>query len=228
MKLVIAAAMLAFRLTPLAAQVGSVPDKSPYQDFVFKQDLSVYAGYFAGNRGETGIGPQGGPVFGVRYGLHIGGPAEASLRIARAFSDRLVLNPAGVGAARTVGTVSDPLWMADVGINLALTGQKSFHHVVPVVGGGAGVAKSGAAKDVGGYSYGTGFAIHFGGGLRFVMHGSWSARVDATDYLWQLSYPGGYYTMPAGGTAILVAGQAQNEWTHNGVLTLGITYILAR
>jgi len=226
-KLVLTAALL-IGVSPLAAQVGTQPDKSPYQDFTYRQDLTVWAGYFGGNVGEANIGPKSSPIFGVRYGLHVGGPAEFSVRVGRAFSSRNVLDPTKIGAARDLGTESDPLWIADVGINLALTGQKSFHRIVPIFGFGVGVASSGAAKDVGGYSFGTGFAIHGGGGLKFVSHGPWGARVDVTDYFWQLSYPGAYFLAPTGGTAVLSSSQVQNEWRQNPVVTFGVSYIFSR
>jgi hypothetical protein len=227
-KLVIAAALLFIGVAPLAAQVGSEPEKSPYQDFDYRQDLTVWAGYFGGNKGEAGIGPQASAITGLRYGFHITGPAEFDVRVGRAFSKRLVLNPLLIGDARTVGTVSDPLWIADIGINLALTGKKSFHHVIPIFGFGIGVASSRESQDAGGYSFGTGFAIHGGLGLKFVTHGPWGARIDATDYYWQASYPGGYFLAPTGGTAILSSSQVQNEWLSNPVITFGITYIFKR
>jgi hypothetical protein len=227
-KLVLTAALLCFGIAPLAAQVGSEPEKSPYQDFTFRQDFSVFGGYFSGNKGSAGIGPQSSPIVGVRYGLHIGGPAELSVRLARASSSRNVLDPTKIGAARDLGTESDPIWIGDIGINLALTGQKSFHHIVPSFGLGVGVAKSQTSADVGTYSFGTGLAIHFGGGLKFVTHGPWGARVDLTDYFWQLSYPSSYFLQPTGGTAVLAAGQAQNEWKQNATITFGISYIISR
>jgi len=227
-KVALTAALLCFGVAPLAAQVGSEPDKSPYQDFTYKQDFSVIGGYFTGNKGAAGVGPQSGPVLGVRYGLHVGGPAELSVRVMRASSDRDVLDPTKSGDARNLGTVSDPIWIGDIGINLALTGQKSFHHIVPLFGFGVGVSRSGSAQDIGTYSFGTGFAIHFGGGLKFVTHGPFAARLDVSDYFWQLSYPSSYFLAPTGGTAVLPQGQAQNEWKQNGVITLGISYIFKR
>jgi hypothetical protein len=227
-KLVLTAAFLCFGIAPLAAQVGTEPEKSPYQDFSYRQDFGVFGGYFSGNTGSAGVGPQSSPIFGVRYGLHIGGPAELSVRIGRASSTRNVLDPTKIGAARNLGTESDPIWIGDIGVNLALTGQKSFHHIVPSFGLGVGAAKSNSSPDVGTYSFGTGFAIHFGGGLKFVTHGPWGARVDLTDYFWQLSYPGSYFLAPTGGTAVLSQGQAQNEWTQNATITFGISYIFSR
>jgi hypothetical protein len=227
-KLAITAALLCLGIAPLAAQVGSEPDKSPYQDFTYHQDLSVFGGYFSGNTGSANVGPQSSPLVGVRYGLHIGGPAELSFRIARASSIRNVLDPTKIGDARNLGTESDPIWIADIGINVALTGQKSFHHVVPMFGAGLGLAKSTGSPDVSTYSFGTSFAIHFGGGLKYVTHGPWGARVDLTDYFWQLSYPSSYFLAPTGGTSVLPAGGAQNEWKQNAMITFGITYIISR
>jgi hypothetical protein len=227
-KLVLTAALLCLGIAPLAAQVGNEPEKSPYQDFVYHQDFSSFGGYFTGNKGTANVGPQSSPIFGVRYGLHIGGPAELSIRVARASSMRNVLDPSKNGAARDLGTESDPLWIADVGINVALTGQKSYHHFVPQFGVGVGLSKSNTSADVGGYKFGTGFAIHFGGGLKFVTHGPWGARLDLTDYFWQLSYPNAYLTPPTGITPILAEGQAQNEWKQNATITFGISYIISR
>jgi hypothetical protein len=227
-KLALAAALLCLSIAPLAAQVGTEPEKSPYQDFTYHQDFTVFSGYFSGNTGTVNIGPKSSPIFGVRYGLHIGGPAEMSIRISRASSSRNVLDPTKIGAARDLGTMSDPIWIADAGINLALTGQKSFHHLIPVIGFGLGVSKSNSSQDVGGYRYGTGFAIHFGGGLKFVTHGPWGARLDLTDYFWQLSYPGGYFLTPTGGTPVLSSSQTQNEWKQNATITFGLSYIFSR
>ena len=74
MKLVLTAALLCLGVAPLAAQVGSQPEKSPYQDFTYHQDFSVFGGYFGGNKGSANVGPQSSPLFGIRYGLHIAGP----------------------------------------------------------------------------------------------------------------------------------------------------------
>ena len=227
MKLVFAAACLCLGVAPLAAQVGTQPDKSPYQDFTYHQDFTVFGGYFTGNTGAANVGPQSSALVGVRYGLHVGGPAELAVRLSRASSVRNVVNPLLI-TGRNVGTESDALWIGDVTLNLALTGQKSFHHLVPVFEFGGGFVKSTAGPDIGAYQFGTSFAIQGGLGLKFVTHGPLGARLDVSDYLWQLSYPGGYFLAPTGGTAVLDQSQAQNEWRHNGVITLGISYIISR
>src|SRR6185437_6079631 len=125
--------------TRAAAQVGYPPNRSPYHDITEKQDFTVYGGYFKGNTGAAGVGPQSGALFGVRYALHIGGPAELVGRLARASSSRTVLDPNQPYATRDLGTTSQAIYLADVGITLNLTGQKSYHHFVPTAGFGLGI-----------------------------------------------------------------------------------------
>jgi hypothetical protein len=227
-KLALTAALLILSAAPVAAQVGTVPEKSPYQDFTYHEDFTLFGGWFGGNKGSANVGPQSSSIFGVRYALHIGGPAEFSVRIGRAQSTRNVLDPTKSGAARNLGTMSDPIWIADAGINVALTGQKSFHHLIPIFGVGLGLSRSNSDADIGTYRFGTGLAIETGLGLKFVTHGAWGARVDLSEYFWQLSYPGSYLVAPTGGTSILQANQSQNEWKLNPTITFGISYIFSR
>lgn len=217
-------------LAPAAtAQVGYPPSKSPYHDITTKQELTFYGGQFGGSKGDAGVGPQSGGIFGVRYGIHLGGPAEFAVHVARASTTRDVRDPTKTGAAREVGTASLPLYLMDVGIALNLTGQKSYHWLVPVVGFGLGVVSDmGEHADVGGFKVGTPFALNFGAGIRFVPRGSFGARVEIADYLYQVSYPSAYSTAPSGGTSILPAGAGANQWLHNAVITLGISYRFSR
>ncbi len=208
------------------AQVGYLPTQSPYQDFPYKQELSLYGGWFTGASGRAGVTPEGGPLIGARYGIRLGGPVEATAHLARAFTERLVLAPGEIGAARNKGKFSIPLYMADVGLTFNLTGTKSWHHLIPIFGFGGGlVSDAGTAKDLGGFGVGTAFAITFGTGLRYVPGGNWSARFDVGDYMYQVQYPNSYFATPSGGTSILPATSAQNQWLHNGVITLGISYL---
>src|SRR5574340_1091673 len=61
------------------------------------------------------------------------------------------------------------LYLDDVGITMALTGQKSSRRLVPVVGFGLGIASAGGAtRDSSGYRFGSPFAISGTAGLRYV------------------------------------------------------------
>ena len=165
----------------------------------------------------------------MRYGLHIGGPGgdehPGRARIVRPATCSTLRRtaPRATSAPSPIRSGS-PTW----GINLALTGQKSFHHLVPQFGFGVGVSKSNSSKDVGGYSFGTGFAIHFGGGLKFV-HARPMGRAPRSDGLLLAALVSGRVpSAPTGSTPVLSADQAQNEWKQNATITFGISYIFSR
>lgn len=230
MKRLLGVVLVALGAWPMAASaqlVGHQPPKSPYYDLPYKQEFTLYGGKFFGSTGRAGVGPDQAPIIGFRYGLRIGGPVQFFTQIARTFSDRTVLDPADTGSARVVGTTSAPVYLANVGLGLNLTGQKSFHHFVPVVNAGLGVASdAGKGEDVGGFSLGTPFALNFGAGLRWAPGGHYQLRAEFTDYLYALKYPPRYFQAPTStSTPILPPDASGKQWTHNPVLSLGISYV---
>jgi len=229
-KLTSLAALVALALpaASVAAQVGHLPSKSPYDDVTFRQEVTLFGGSYQGAIGKAGVGPTGGPVIGVRYSIRLGGPVEASARLARVSTSRMVKDPLKVDAERNVGEQSFGLYVANVGFDLNLTGQKSYHQFVPVVGAGIGIVSGSNSKDVGGFSIGTPFALDFRAALRFIPRGkNISARLELADNMFQLSYPAAYFRSPpiGSGTPILGLDAGDNQWTHHRMLTLGISYM---
>jgi len=222
-------AALAALATAAPAQVGYPPSASPYQDFSNKQEFTIYSGWFTGATGRAGVGPHGGAMLGLRYGLKLGGPVELDVHAARVFTQRDVISPGLIGPARNLGSFSLPLYLGDVGLTFNMTGAKSWHHLIPTFGFGGGVVSdAGTNKDVGGFHIGTAFAITFGGGIRYVPGGNWSVRAELADYMYQAEYPNSYFLTPPGGKSVLPPSSAQNQWLHNGALTLGISYLIGR
>lgn len=223
------ASALGATAAPAFAQVGNPPDQSPYHDLPYKQELTVYGGWFGGNAGTASVGPRGGAMAGVRYSIRLGGPVEFAGRFARVSSTRMVVDPTKGSDTRDLGDVAFPLYLATVGLDLNLTGQKSWHGLVPVVAFGLGVASdAGANRDVGGFKVGTPFALTLGGGLRYVTKSNWSLRAEVSDYLFQLSYPSAYTVATASNESVLPANAPTNQWTHNAALTLGVSYLFSR
>lgn len=227
----IRAAMFALALVaaPAAAQVGYAPSASPYRDLPWKQSLGVFAGGFDTGRDPAGVGPQPGWLAGVRYDLRIGGPVSLVTRLALAPTSRRVLNPTKSAATRYIGDESSQLLAADFGLAINLTGQKSYHHLVPVLSGGVGIASNfRGIPDDGGYRFGTRFSFTWGLGVRYHTAGRWEPRVDFTNYVWQLQYPPDYSVKPAdGGAAILPSGK-KSPWMGNHLWSLGLSYQLFR
>ena len=212
--------------TPLGAQVGYPPARSPYLDLEHTQELTVIAGWFDAHRDAANVGPQSGALTGLHYEWRAGGPAHQIGEIARISSDRREITPFKTGTARELGTVSRPLYTANVGLGLSLTGGKSWHHIVPEVAAGAGlISDFHAQPDTGGFKFGTRFALNWGGGIRIVPGGRWQIRGDIENRLYTLGYPQTFYETPTGGTPVVPSTQAKSFWLNNPAFTFGLSYL---
>jgi hypothetical protein len=209
--------------TVAQGQVGYPPSQSPFRDLVYRQELTVVGGYFAAGHDPVGVAPMGGPMVGARYEVRIGGPAQFAVRAARVFSEREILDPTLPLDERIVSRQDWPLYLADLGITFNLTGQKSFRGIVPVATIGGGIASDFRSReDVGGFNFGTAFALSMGAGVRWVPANRYQLRLDVIDYLYQVKYPNSYFT--GSGTLPPVRSGPQNVWTHNAAITLGGSY----
>lgn len=229
MKLAVVLGLLVAATGAASAQVGYPPTESPYRDLLFRQELTAVVGDYFGSDGQAGVGPRGGLAFGVRHEIRIGGPVQLTSRLIRVWSERKVLDPTRPDAERNLGIQGSPLYLADLGLSLNLTGRKSFRRLVPLVNGGIGVVSdAGEGADPGGYKFGTTFALTFGGGVRWVPGGRIQLRLDFADYLYQLRYPGTFFLAPSGGTPILSSTQSTKEWEHNAAISFGVSYLFSR
>lgn len=225
--LIVAAFFVAGGVAAVGAQVGYPPTRSPYVDLEHAQELTLIAGQFHAHRDPVNVGPQSGLITGVHYEWRAGGPAHLVAEVARIASDRNLINPFKTTAAgRDLGTTSRPLYSADFGLGLSLTGAKSWHHIVPEVGAGLGLVSDFRARaDSGGFKFGTRFALNWGGGIRIVPGGRWQIRGDIKNRLYTLGYPQTYYVAPTGGTAVVPTTQSKSFWLNNPAYTLGLSYL---
>jgi hypothetical protein len=207
------------------AQVGYTPARSPFRDIENAQELTLLVGNFHAHRDPADVGPQSGLLLGLHYEWRAGGPAYLVTEVTRMSSDRRLIDPLKFGAARELGTVSRPLYSADVGLGLGLTGGKSWHHLVPEFTGGVGlISDLKSAADSGGFKFGTRFALNFGAGLKWVPSSRWALRGDITDRAYTIGYPEAFYTTPVGGgTPVIPVTQSKSFWTNNPAFTLGIS-----
>lgn len=220
---------------PLAAQVGYDPSSSPYRDVPWRQGLTFTAGWYNAAIDPAGVAPRSAPMYGLRYDLQLAGPAQLTVRSVATASKRHLLDPRQPKATRMLGEVDAPLLLTDIGLTINLTGQRSWHRLVPLVQFGAGVASDlKPASDVGNYKFGgtsgTTFALSFGTGVRYVPGGRfnrWEVRGDVTDYLFAIKYPGSYISTTTT-PSVLKSNASSSSWRHNAGLTLGLTYRFLR
>ena len=214
--------LLAATSPVLAQPVGHLPSESPFRDIEFKQEITPFIGYFSAGADPAGVAPRSGPMLGARYEIRIGGPAHFMARVGHVWSERRTIDPSLDIGSRDLGIAATSLYLADLGISLNLTGQKTWRGLVPVVTGGAGIAADFRSADVGGFRFGTQFAITVGGGIRWVPQDSrLQFRVDLADYLYQISYPATYVTGTDEQPRVT---RKQSAWTNNLALTAGASY----
>ena len=222
-------AMVSLLAATAHAQVGYEPEESPFRDLQYRQEMTGFVGWFNAGKDLAGVAPQSGPMVGARYEARVGGHAQFTSRLARVASERRILDPAKPAAERLVGEESWPLYIGDLSLSINLTGQKSWHRLVPVLNGGAGIVSDFESEgDVGGYKFGTQFAFSFGAGLRFVPGGRFQARVDLNDHLYQVEYPESYRLPASDDTSVIRDTQALRNWKHNVAITVGASYLFFR
>ena len=226
-----AAAMAFAAAAPLSAgaQIGYPPTRSPYIDLEHTQEITGFAGYYNGRADPAGVAPGSGPIFGAHYSWRVGGPAHLTSEFAYIQSKRRILDPAKPRATRDLGESDWPLYAANVGLALSLTGAKSWHHIVPEVQGGVGFISDMKGKaDVGGFKFGTRFALSWGAGVRYVPGGRFQLRADVNNRLNTIAFPNSYFTSTtASGTPILTD-SPKSVWRNNPALTLGVSYLFSR
>jgi hypothetical protein len=159
----------------------------------------------------------------------MGGPADAFVDLSVARLKRTLIDRDSVPEARVIGTAKQTLLFADVGANLLLTGQKTWHGLIPYVGGNLGlVFGSDVSQDVSGFK----FAVHFltgpQVGIRLHPSDRISLRVEARDVIWRLSYPLAFLESPASDIPPVLDPQIhdESEWIHHLVLSFGLGFAL--
>lgn len=228
MKHLLSAVALVAVATTAEAQVGHLPQNSPYRDVETSQELTFFGGHYGAAKDPIGVAPRSGPMFGLRYEKHVGGPASLVARWSHVNSERFPIDPTKTGAASQLGKTKVALDLFDVNLALNLTGQKSFHHIVPVVNLGAGIATCGCEVESDPYAFGTPFAFSFGAGVRYVPGGRFQLRADWNNYLYQLKYPAAYYVATTGIPAAVSPSQRPTFWKNNRAFTLGASLLFFR
>jgi hypothetical protein len=206
----------------MQAQVGRTPERSPFRDVEKRQEVTLLVGPSLGGKDRAGAAPRGGQAFGARYDYQLGAsPVAFTGAVMLQTASRDVLQP---GNTRRIGrTVSQPLIFTDVGFTMLLTGNKSWHSIMPSITAGGGLVFDGRAiSDSSQFQFGTRFGILFGAGVKYAPERSrWTVRADLTNRLYNVKYPGTFSDSTANVPRI-VPPNVSSDWTRNTMITLGI------
>ena len=208
----------------VAAQVGHEPSHSPYHDVRRGAVGVITFGYLSGSRGSVGVGLADGKTVGIRYEV-LFGAVGASLGLAYGQTNRFVVDPTkdSTSPARKTGPFPNDVVLVDAGLQLVLTGRKTWRGFAPYVGGALGVAIGGAApRDSSGYKFGTTFTLAPNAGVRWYPARRLSVRGDFRLVLWKLHYPVSYKVPASDGSRVLPLTASLTEWTSHPWATIGV------
>ncbi len=212
----------------VSAQVGHLPANSPFEDVKLGQNLSIMGGWMAMKRDPADVAPASSLTAALRYDVAIGGPASLYVRYLIAPSERKLLQPTNRLATRVIGTPGVTTHELDAGLDLALTGKKTWHRLIPSLNGGAGIVSDFTSADTGSYQFGTKFSFSYGLGLRYLPRKGPMIRVDLTNFMWQYDYPDRYFVKASDTTSVLTDTRNRSAWRGSRTVTVGVTLPLFR
>ena len=227
---VVGAVLFVIGSSTLGAQVGSIPERSPFRDVEIRQNLSLLLGQSFGGHDKVGAAPRGGTAVGLRYDINLGqSPIAFTSVVMRQSATRDVLQP-GLAIANRVGaSVSQPLWIIDAAFTLLLTGNRSWHSFVPSTTVGVGIVTDNKSiTDSSKFDFGNRFAPVLGFGLKYApLRSRWTLRADLTNRFYSVKYPQSFRDSTPGIPRI-VATNIKSSWTRNTMLTLGLVREIGR
>src|SRR5713101_2604118 len=141
----------------LAAQIGHDPEHPPYRDILLHSGPVFFVGHLSADRGTTGTGTA--LTFGARYEIPAGKALHFQFTGAYLHGDRFILDPRADSSspARRTGPFKSDLALVEVGMQLRLTGGKTWRVLAPYVGTGLGMmfdVKSPGDTTQSGYQFG--------------------------------------------------------------------------
>lgn len=230
-RVVLACLALVLGAGRLAAQVGHPPGNSPYRDIRKGHTFTALYSQFGGSGGRFGIGPHDGPTYGFRYDIRTGSTVQLGLGFAHADLKRLIVNPFVQLANRVSGPVKQNVNLAELNLQLNLTGGKTWRRLAPFVGSGVGLTfASSTPADTSGYTMGHKFYLAPYTGLRIFVTDRLSLRGEARVVFWKLKYPTSFQNEPplepgtAGQSNAVITDGRVNEWTTSSWLQVGLGY----
>jgi hypothetical protein len=159
-----------------------------------------------------------------------------AVSVARAELERFVVSADDSVAIRKRGPVDQGLTMFEAGLQLNLTGKKSWHRLAPFVGVAVGYLDSeglpaGAPQDSSGFRFGSKLYLVPAAGVRIFLGNSLHLRLDARQLFWKLNYPSSYIaepdaepsTDPDNPNAVLPDGK-RDQWSGAREFRLGLGF----
>lgn len=217
----------------VSAQVGVDPAHSPYRDILHGNGWTVLYGHIGGDGGPLRQSPNSGAIVGLRYDVRFSRLLGGFVSLTRMSTTRTYLAHDDSVATRFHQQLDQPVWTPEVGIQMNLSGAKTWHHVAPFVAVALGIASSSDVKgDTSGFSFGTKLALTPSGGANVYLSERVHLRLEGQLIYWKMKYPSNWLDEPAKQPS--VAGQpttapvpditALDDWVHTPALRVGLGF----
>src|SRR2546425_2967389 len=216
----------------LTAQVGHDPAHSPYRDILLHSGPVFFVGHLGADRGVAGAGTSNALTFGARYEIPAGRSLHFQFTGAYLRGDRFILDPRADSSspARRTGPYKSDLALVEVGMQLRLTGGKTWRGFAPYVGTGLGLifdVNSPGDTTRSGYQFGSKLTLALASGVRWYPARRVMINADVRAQLWRLKYPLSFHdpTQAPDGSRVIPLTQPLNDWTLHPWISLGIGWI---
>ena len=222
--------LAAYPSSRLAGQVGHDPAHSPFRDIQRGTGPVFFAGHLSGDRGRADAGPGNALGIGMRYELSLGRATLVQFTTAYLKGDRFIRNPAvsDTVARKREGPFDTDILLTEVGLQLRLTGGKTWHGLAPYLGTGLGLAfdtRSPGDTTLSGYHFGTKLTVSGATGVRWYASRKVSVHLDARALFWRLKYPVSFHSAAADGSRVIPITDPLTEWTGHPWVSLGVGWI---
>lgn len=200
---------------------------TPFRFYDETQAGGVTIAYINTDRGSIGLGPESGLAFGARYHIRLSGPFFVEAEALYFPSTRAVLDSAVVDSAFVQRGEADlAIALVQASLRFQLTGQRTWHGILPFILLGAGAAVQAQDDDSADeavpaearFDFGTTFAGQLGAGVEIFPVERLALRADVRNILWQLDAPQALLERDIGRPL------PAKEWTNNIAASVGISF----
>lgn len=235
--LLLAAVFLATPDRARGQQAGEPPSiDTPYRWIDGSFRVAPYAAELRTGRGDVGLGPASTRLYGARARVRLTGPLSLEGNLGYASSERSVIDPRPAGGPTAVDTVPFRWVVGEGVVQLALTGQRTWHGIQPyvLIGGGMvlGVDEPGSEALADSADADFRFELNAaptavaGAGAEWRVSETLGIGFEMRDHLWRLTTPDGFFredVLRSIDESDAPAPQ-ETQWTHNLEFGLGIWY----
>ena len=187
----------------------------------------MFVGHLGGDRGRADAGPSDARTLGLRYDLPLSRPLVFFFSATYAKGDRFIINPEADSASpdRRTGPVDTELLFTELGLQLRLSGAKSWRGFAPYLGVSSGLAfdlNSPGDTTQSGYRFGTKVVLSGAAGVRWHVGRHLTVQTDARVLLWRLRYPLSFYVPAPDSSVVVPPDQPSRDWSVHPWISLGV------